>query len=347
MKNSGLISIVQTGLLLLVLSCTETNIEVTDLPDETPIVGIDYPNETIMRFPWSIDIVNNQIMTFSIRGESIIRLYDIHTGKELHHVGHFGGGPNEFVQPEYWGKNENNDIFIYDMGAKQLRKYAWNEICNASDLPEVEKIPLKDKDVFVMSGKYMDANSYIAFSMAGLTQPIIELDKDLKITKNMGNVPDKNHQSSDLSSYNGSTSVYGNKFVFAMASFGYIVCYEKKEDGMIEWIWEKYLEKPQYKNNQLDRTALKLGFSDVKMTKNYIFCSYFGQQYVRENRHNIKVHHILVFDHKGNFLANLYTDRSASRIAVDEDEKTIYAVTEEPEVAFIRFDISHILNHPL
>ena len=89
---------------------------------------------------------------------------------------------------------------------------------------------------------------------------------------------------------------------------------------------------------------MKLGFSDVKMTKNYIFCSYFGQKYVRENRRNIKVHNILVFDHDGHFLANLHTDRSASRFSVSDDEKTIYAVTEEPEIAIVRFDISNILK---
>lgn len=39
---------------------------------------------------------------------------------ELHHTGHFGGGPKEFTQPEYWGRNEYNDIFIYDLGLKVL-----------------------------------------------------------------------------------------------------------------------------------------------------------------------------------------------------------------------------------
>lgn len=263
---------------------------------------------------------------------------------ELHHTGHFGGGPKEFTQPEYWGRNEYNDIFIYDLGLKSLRKYSWNEISNTSDLPEVNNIPLKNKDILVLSGKYMNDNCFIASSMAGLTQPIIELDKDLEIKANIGNVPDEHHRSTDLSSYSGSTSVYDNKFVFVMASLGYIACYEKLVNGAIQLLWDFYLEEPKYVKKQLDRKNLKLGFSDVKMTKNYIFCSYFGQKYVRENRRNIKVHNILVFDHNGHFLANLHTDRSASRLSVSDDEKTIYAVTEEPEIAIVRFDISNILK---
>lgn len=129
-----------------------------------------------------------------------------------------------------------------------------------------------------------------------------------------------------------------------MASLGYIACYEKLVDGAIQLLWDFYLEEPKYVKKQLDRKNLKLGFSDVKMTKNYIFCSYFGQKYVRENRRNIKVHNILVFDHNGHFLANLHTDRSASRLSVSDDEKTIYSVTEEPEIAIVRFDISNILK---
>ena len=86
--------------------------------------------------------------------------------------------------------------------------------------------------------------------MAGLTQPIIELDKDLEIKANIGNVPDEHHRSTDLSSYSGSTSVYDNKFVFVMASLGYIACYEKLVDGAIQLLWDFYLEEPKYvKNN--------------------------------------------------------------------------------------------------
>ena len=343
MKNV-IISSIYILLTFLSLSCSKNNLQIISLIEETPINAIDYPNESIMSFPWSIDVVNDKILTFFTRGEYFIKVYDANNGMELHHTGHFGGGPKEFTQPEYWGRNEYNDIFIYDLGLKSLRKYSWNEISNTSDLPEVNNIPLKNKDILVLSGKYMNDNCFIASSMAGLTQPIIELDKDLEIKANIGNVPDEHHRSTDLSSYSGSTSVYDNKFVFVMASLGYIACYEKLVDGAIQLLWDFYLEEPKYVKKQLDRKNLKLGFSDVKMTKNYIFCSYFGQKYVRENRRNIKVHNILVFDHNGHFLANLHTDRSASRLSVSDDEKTIYAVTEEPEIAIVRFDISNILQ---
>ena len=109
-------------------------------------------------------------------------------------------------------------------------------------------------------------------------------------------------------------------------------------------LWDACAEQPIYMKEQLELTLLKLGFADVKMTKKYIFCSYFGQKYDRDNRKNIKPRNMLVFDHQGNLLKNLRSERSLARFTVSEDEKTIYAATEEPEVAIIRFDISNMIN---
>ena len=50
-----------------------------------------------MSFPWSIDIINDKILTFSTRGEYFIKVYDANNGMELHHTGHFGGGPKELL----------------------------------------------------------------------------------------------------------------------------------------------------------------------------------------------------------------------------------------------------------
>ena len=88
----------------------------------------------------------------------------------------------------------------------------------------------------------------------------------------------------------------------------------------------------------------KLGFPEVKMTKNYIFCSYFGERLTREKLKTLKPRNLLIFDHQGNLLKNLRSKRSLGKFTVSEDEKTIYAATEEPEVAIIRFDISNILK---
>ena len=129
-----------------------------------------------------------------------------------------------------------------------------------------------------------------------------------------------------------------------LVALGYIACYELQNDGKERLLWDHFLEKPIYKGDQLDRKHLKLGFPEVKMTKNYIFCSYFGERLTREKLKTLKPRNLLIFDHQGNLLKNLRSKRSLGKFTVSEDEKTIYAATEEPEVAIIRFDISNILK---
>lgn len=327
----------------LLISCSENQHNIFTLPTETPVSGIDYPNELFMNYPWSIDIIDDKLLLFATKGDYFMRIVDANNGKEVKQIGLFGGGPKEFVQPAYWGNN-GEDIYIYDEAKMFLRTYSWHEILNAKELPEVETINLKGEEKNIFFGKILNQDYFVGSVGVGMPKPIIVLDKELNTIENMGNIPDEDHQSEALVAYGGSVSSYENKFVSTMASFGYIACYEQLTDGSCKMLWDACAEEPIYKKDQLDLTLLKLGFADVKMTKNYIFCSYFGQKYDRDNRKNIKPRNMLVFDHQGNLLKNLRSERSLARFTVSEDEKTIYAATEEPEVAIIRFDISNILK---
>ena len=339
MKNIILIS-----LLLLVSSCNRQDINIFVLPEETPIKGSDYLNEMIMTLPLGIDIIDDKLLIFMHKDEHVIRIVDANTGAEINQTGIFGNGPGEFIQPVYCGFNKNKDIYIYNEGQKNLRKYTWEEIIKTPVLPKLEGIPLKNGETLIISGRMLNNENLIGSVAVGTSKPIAIFDKGLNIRENIGNVPDKAHQSKALVSYWGSISTFDNKFVFAMASLGYIACYEQDQDGISKMLWDSYAEKPHYKGDQLDLKHLMLGFTDVKMTKNYIFCSYFGQKFVFDNRRNIKVRNILVFDHSGKLLKNFYSDRSVAKITVSEDENTLYAITEEPEVAIIKFDISKLIK---
>ena len=79
MKNV-IISSIYILLTFLSLSCSKNNLQIISLIEETPINAIDYPNESIMSFPWSIDVVNDKILTFFTRGEYFIKVYDANNG---------------------------------------------------------------------------------------------------------------------------------------------------------------------------------------------------------------------------------------------------------------------------
>ena len=330
-------------LLLFCFSCTKQESDLLILPDETPIKSIDYPNEIIMSYPLCIEIINNNLFLLMHKGEDVIKIVDTDNGSEIKHAGKFGSAPEEFIQPNYWGFDKNNNILIYDLMLKKLRKYNWEEIVNNTELTIAKEIPLKSTNAHITSGKILNDNYFVGSVPFGISEPLIVLDNNLSIIDSLGEVPNNNHKSTNMTSYVGNIDTHNNKFVFVMASLGYIACYQQQKGGS-ELLWDHYIEKPVYKGDQLDRKQLKLGFPDVKITKNYIFCSYFGEVLTREKLKTLKPRNILVFDHKGYLLKNLRSERSVGRIAVSEDEKTLYAVTEEPEIAIIRFDISNLFN---
>lgn len=337
MKNTILL------LLLICISCSTQESHLLTLPDETPIKGIDYPNEIVMSHPLCIEIINNKLFLLMHKGEDVIKIVDINNGNEIKNIGKFGNAPGEFLQPSYWGIDKNNNILLYDLRLEKLKKYKWEDIINTPELPITVEIPLKDTKAHISEGKILNNNYFVGSVPYGISEPLIVLDNNLSIVDSLGEVPDNNHKSINMTSYGGHIDTYNNKFVFVMASLGYIVCYQKQKEGC-KLLWEQYIERPIYKGDQLDRKHLKLGFTDVKITRNYIFCSYFGEILTREKLKTLKPRNILVFDHKGNLLKNLRSERCVGRIAISEDEKTLYAVTEEPEIAIIRFDISNIFN---
>ena len=337
MKNVILI------LLLFCISCDKQEYSLLVLPDETLIKGIDYPNEIVMNYPLCIEVINNKLFLLMYKGEDVIKIVDADNGSEIKNIGKFGNAPGDFLQPCYWGIDKNKNILIYDLGLKKLRKYNWNDILNTSKLLTDKQLPLKNTEIHISEGKIFNNNSFVCSTPFGTSNPITIFDNNLSIIESLGEVPTHEHKSTNLISYIGNTNTYGDKFVFVMASLGYIAYYQQKKEGC-ELLWDHYIERPIYKGDQLDRKQLKLGFPDVKITKNYIFCSYFGERLTREKLKTLKVRNILVFDHKGNLLKNLRSERSVGIIAISEDEKTLYAVTEEPEIAIIRFDISNLFN---
>ena len=82
------------------------------------------------------------------------------------------------------------------------------------------------------------------------------------------------------------------------------------------------------------------------MTKNYVFCVYSGKSNVDEYGETATTlpETILVFDHKGNPIKKFHTDKDIIRVAVSEDEKTMYCISVDPEVEIIYYDISNQLR---
>lgn len=304
---------------------------------------IEYDNELIMPNPLSIELIGNSLYLFQPQGEDAALIVDKNNGKIKGSWGKRGNGPGEFTYPLFWGGNSKEKyIYLYDMNRFTLRSYKYNDLSNESNLVIKKELKLKSYMAALRYATVLENGNIIASCTYNQESPLLLMNNNLDSINSFGDIPDKDHKSIDLRSYWGTLSSFQNKFVFAMAELGYIVCYEQEKSGDIIKKWEHYLEKPIYKENALNKKLLKKGFSNVKMTNNYIFCVYNGKKWDFPNM-DVEAETILVFNHKGKLLKNFHLDRRIGKIVVSSDEKTIYAISLEPEISIVRYEIENYL----
>ena len=197
-------------------------------------------------------------------------------------------------------------------------------------------------EAFVLFGTVLPDRYAVANVSFFSDKPCLLFDSEFRPVASFGELPDPDAPLTDLRTYNGSLSSYGDSFVFGMLNLGYLSFYRRSGSG-VEKEWEVFLEEPAYGNGGLDINRLKQGFVSVKMTEHYIFCSYCGLVFSPDNS-GFDSRHLLVFDHQGTLIRHLLLDREIGRIAVSEDESTVYAVAFSPDISIVRYFVGDLLK---
>ncbi|MBC8600297.1 hypothetical protein H8784_00995 [Parabacteroides acidifaciens] len=333
-------------LFLLLVACSEKKEGILVFPKATELAAIEYPEEAVMGTPWQIKPVGDKLLLFfpSSRDENVIKIMDAHTGKILSSWGIFGNGPGEFFLPQYWGADDERMLlYLYDVNTYRFREYKWSLLQDDLVMEQIAETPFKRDFLKPGRGARLENGNFVSAIIYGIEKPVLVMDSQLDSLTIVGDVPDDEHKTITLFDYDGRLASYGNSFVFAMSSIGYIGFYEQLPDGKIEKRWVHYTEKPVYNGTELNRKILKDGFGGVAMNDKYIFATYSGVHDSRENRQSGQVYPetILMFDHKGKLLRNFHTKgKRQTGIAISEDGKTLYATVVYPEIEIVRYDIS-------
>ena len=164
------------------------------------------------------------------------------------------------------------------------------------------------------------------------------LDKQLNIVSEFGDLKGVEGENYPLDG-NARMDAYKGSFVYAMRDMGYLAFYNLK-DGKPHLQWDWYAEDPIYRSpRDLDTSELLGGFSEIKITKDFIFCGYRGQKPISNKDTSAKT--ILVFDHKGKAIKRIEFDFRFGRFEVTQDQKTIYLISNDTEL--FKIDISNVL----
>lgn len=318
------------------LSCSSPQSEILQLGKVTELKAHEYEHEIIMSNPLGLEMIDNNLFIFQSTGEDAALIMNTNSGSIVGSWGIRGNGPGEFMYPLEWGINRKEKmIYLYNLNRFQLRQYKYND----KELILLKETSFKGLQSFVREATVLENGNIIASVIYGNEKPLLLLSSQLDSLNNFGELPNDKHKSTDLRTYGSILSSYKNIFVQTMCDLGYLACYEQKDDNTIIKKWEYYLEKPIYKGPELDRSLLKRGFIDVKMTPNYIFCVYSGQKWDQTGISD-QPKNILVFNHNGKLLKNFHIDKAIGKIAVSEDEKMILAVSIDPDIDIVRYDIA-------
>ena len=190
------------------------------------------------------------------------------------------------------------------------------------------------------NGTLLSNHNIVVSNPFSQNAPLFLLDEELNSLSTFGRLSEQKDSSNEIGTYTGRLSSYKNSFVFGMDGLGYLVCYNQTDTTAYKE-WEIYLESPKFNNNNLDLGNLKRGFVDIEMTKHYVICSYCGKPYSHDDG-GLLGYNILVFDHDGDLVHNLKLDREIGRIAVSDDEKTVYAVAYEPDICIVRYTLNDL-----
>ena len=335
-------------LLILLVSCAESQKSpepkkstLIKLAEGQPLKCTEFKEELIMTNPLSIELIGDYLYLFQHKGENAAFVFDVAKDKILGTWGGRGGGPGEFNLPMFWGNRvSTNQVFLYDLDRFTLREYANVNTSDKSDLIFKGEKKFPPNHAAFKWASALENGNFVTSSSYNLDRPLLLLSSNLDSICSFGDIPDDEHRSIDLRSYWGRTSSYKNKFVYAMSELGYLVCYEQASPDKVEKLWERFLQLPIYKGNQLDPTKVLRGFVDVKMTPNYIFCSYSGKE---EKQNDTSPEKILVFDHQGQLIKHFQLDRNIGKIAVSADEKTIYAISYDNDIMLVKYEVGKYL----
>lgn len=314
-----------------------------DLGEEIQITAEEYANDLIIRNPLDIAVIEDEILLFMPQGENnAILMINKENGILDGCWGKHGNGPGEFTYPIYWGHDTaKQELYLYDLNYRCLRTYAY-QACDDSLSFDLTKEIKMQSDIAIRPGAILGNHNIVASAFMFHNAPLLLMDEDLKPLQSFGRLPGQDESFTDMRTYVGGVGSYENQFAFGMEDLGYLAFYTLS-DTTVHKEWEIYLEKPIYREKELDGKKLKQGFKDIEMTKNYIFCGYCGKLFMRDNP-EFMTNNILVFNYEGQLVRNLKLDRKIGHIAVSEDEKTIYAVAFEPNISIVRYSLDNLLH---
>lgn len=303
-----------------------------------------------------LQIIDSMILVVSGYGSSMINenfttLYSLNSFEPILSFGNKGKAGNEFNNVRPSVGNEKEDSFVLlDYLTSRVFSYQIKTDADSTRviLDSIKKMPsLKEFGTSSHVSRYSDEYN-IALSLKSNDELLALLDNDYNLISTFGENPYGDVSIlSLLNRFQGDMKVRGEYIVYAITRLPYIACYTV-EKGIPKKLWDdQYLES----NHTIDSRTQTLHFAgkdkgwvlDISLGEKYIYIFlYDGNKNTVDYRDPEKcdANKVLVYNYKGNQVAELTLDARVWSGAVSEDERTLYGIARIPEFSLISYDLS-------
>lgn len=332
-------------LLFLLTNCSNNKPEkITDLFPPSETISHEVLKEDVLNLPYKIIYRNGYLIISDFKSDSIISIYNIQKNEIETQFLTIGGGPNETV--DYPGSEFmlNDTTLIWLDAVSSIRKAVFSD--NMKEVKSVEKICDLKRQLNVMdivplaTGKYVAAGRFEKGFYALLNSKG-EVES-YKYDYPADNVKIDNSMKGFIYQGEFVSNPDNTKFAFFTYQADIIEFFKVNDQGGFDKQKEYHFKYPKYSQEPMMPMPMiedgSICFLKGCATEKFIYLLYSGKK-MSELKSFTESQTVLVFNWKGKPVKHYNLDIIVSTIAVDENDKVLYATTNNPEGTLVSFKL--------
>lgn len=296
-----------------------------------------------------IILLDNKLIGIDFSMDTCFYILDT-TNYNLTRFGTKGQGPMEFISPTSLQYLDKTTFGSYDIMSKKI-----NEIkLLPNNVFEVEKYPKISEQLFSFRSIKINDNRFIKIGPYPRNMFLITDSLDKKINS-IYEFPHKNSDERKIKNHLRAMAYQGkilsnpsrNKMIYT-SSVGNIIHFYEIKDSSLNILKKIEIAYPDYITEEKGN-----GFGAPLKSKNIIsyICTYTTDQFayflysgktIKEFINEGSMYYgdnLQIYDWKGNLIKNIKLDMPCQYFCISNDDKKMWAITENPDSNIIRYDL--------
>lgn len=312
--------------------------------------NINLSEDDFLSRVWNLYIERDYLFLYNDDGKTYISIYDIKKNKIVNRFITRGIGPDEISSPpQSITLFPKNKLTYFDSNTKTLYEtdYSIVDSLKTKISNKMNKTLAISKLVPLAYGYYLAVGMFEKGRYAVLNREANIISYNFDYPKDeMVNI------STYLKAmaYQGKLNVTkdGKKIAFSGLSSEILEIMEITQKGELLKIKDIHYDLAKYvpdgNINEVSasiKKESKMAFVNSSLTSDYIYVLYSGRKIGNDFENAIKGNIVLVFDWNGNPIIRYNLDIDVTCIAIGEDNKTLYAISEADDTNLVKFSINY------